>query len=214
MPSITRSTACRRTRTAGCSKQILRKEMGFKGAVVSDYWGIDDLQRLHFSGAGSHARRRSRTEPGVDFDLPDGNAFAKLPEALAKGLVTQADIDQAVRRMLRLKLLSGVFEQPYADVKYAQEITDNAEARALAPKEERRVRRAAQERRHATHYARIALKTPRRNWPERGGCPARWLFEHPAAHRQHPGRHPRKARHEGKVVTAERRAHHRQGRLE
>jgi beta-glucosidase len=112
--------------------QILRKEMGFQGAVVSDYWGIDDLQRLHFVEPDlTHAGARA-LKSGVDSDLPDGNAFAKLPEALAKGLVTQADIDQAVRRMLRLKFLSGVFEQPYADVKYAQQITDNAEARALA----------------------------------------------------------------------------------
>jgi beta-glucosidase len=112
--------------------EVLRKEMGFQGAVVSDYWGIDDLQRLHHVEPDLvHAGARA-LKSGVDCDLPDGNAFSKLPEALAKGLVTQADIDQAVRRMLRLKFLSGVFEQPYADVKYAQEITDNAEARALA----------------------------------------------------------------------------------
>ncbi|MEJ1961425.1 MAG: glycoside hydrolase family 3 N-terminal domain-containing protein [Gammaproteobacteria bacterium] len=112
--------------------QILRKEMGFQGGVVSDYWGIDDLQRLHFVEPDlMHAAARA-LKAGVDFDLPDGNAFSKLPEALAAGLVTQAEIDQAVRRMLRLKFLSGAFEQPYADAKYAQEITDNAEARALA----------------------------------------------------------------------------------
>ena len=42
---------------------------------------------------------------GVDFDLPDGNAYEKLPEALAAGRVTQAQIDAAVRRMLRMKFL-------------------------------------------------------------------------------------------------------------
>jgi len=52
----------------------------------------------------SDARRGPRTlQAGVDFDLPDGEAFAKLPEALAAGLVTQAEIDNAVRRMLRLE---------------------------------------------------------------------------------------------------------------
>ena len=118
--------------------QILRKEMGFPGAVVSDYWGVDDLQRLHFVEPDlMHAAARA-LKAGVDSDLPDGNAFSTLPKALAAGLVTQADIDQAVRRMLRLKFLSGVFEQPYADVKYAQEITDNAEARALAAEAARR----------------------------------------------------------------------------
>ena len=112
--------------------QILRQEMGFQGGVVSDYWGIDDLQRLHFVEPDlAHAAARA-LKAGVDFDTPDGNAFSKLPQALAAGLVTQADIDRAVRRMLRLKFLSGVFEDPYADAKYAQTITDNAEARALA----------------------------------------------------------------------------------
>jgi beta-glucosidase len=69
---------------------------------------------------------------GVDSDLPDGAAYAKLPEALSKGLVTQEQIDTAVRRMLREKFLSGLFENPYADAKAAQAITNNAEARTLA----------------------------------------------------------------------------------
>jgi beta-glucosidase len=111
---------------------ILRKEMGFQGAVVSDYWGIDDLQRLHFVEPDlTHAAARA-LKAGVDFDLPDGSSFSKLPEALAAGLITQADIDQAVRRMLRLKFLAGLFEEPYADGKYAEALTDNAESRALA----------------------------------------------------------------------------------
>ncbi|HEY4369713.1 MAG TPA: glycoside hydrolase family 3 N-terminal domain-containing protein [Steroidobacteraceae bacterium] len=113
-------------------KDILRGEMGFKGAVVSDYRGIEELQEVHhveadFTGAAVRA-----LHAGVDFDLPDGEAFAKLPEALAAGRVTQADIDNAVRRMLRLKFLAGLFEQPYADARYAEQITDNDEARALA----------------------------------------------------------------------------------
>jgi beta-glucosidase len=112
--------------------KVLREEMGFQGGVVSDYWGIDDLHRLHSVEPDlMHAGARA-LKSGVDFDTPDGNAFRKLPEALAAGLVTQADIDQAVRRMLRLKFLSGVFETPYADAKYAETVTDNAEARALA----------------------------------------------------------------------------------
>jgi beta-glucosidase len=111
---------------------VLRKEMGFQGGVVSDYWGIDDLQRLHAVEPDLlHAAARA-LKAGVDFDTPDGNNFSKLPEALSRGLVTQADIDRAVRHMLRLKFLAGLFEAPYADAKYAEAITDNAEARALA----------------------------------------------------------------------------------
>ena len=112
--------------------KVLRGEMGFKGAVVSDYWGVDELVKVHHVEANPLDAAVRALQAGVDFDTPDGNNFIKLPEALAAGRVTQAQIDQAVRRMLRLKFLSGLFESPFADVKYAQTITDNAEARALA----------------------------------------------------------------------------------
>jgi beta-glucosidase len=111
---------------------ILRGEMGFTGAVVSDYEGIEQLVQLHHVEPDLlHAAVRA-LHAGVDSDLPDGAAYAKLPEALAAGLVTQAQIDMAVRRMLRMKFLAGLFENPYADGKYAQTLTNNAEARALA----------------------------------------------------------------------------------
>jgi beta-glucosidase len=111
---------------------ILRGEMGFTGSVVSDYEGIEQLERLHHVEPDQlHAAVRA-LHAGVDFDLPDGEAYAKLPEALAAGLVSQAEIDTAVRRMLRMKFLAGLFENPYADARYAQSITANAEARSLA----------------------------------------------------------------------------------
>ena len=111
---------------------VLRGEMGFTGAVVSDYYGIEQLDQLHHVVPDlMHAAARA-LHAGVDFDLPDGEAFAKLPEALAAGLVTQAEIDNAVRRMLRLKIMAGLFENPYADAEYAAKVTGNAEARALA----------------------------------------------------------------------------------
>ena len=44
---------------------------------------------------------------GVDDDMPDGEAFANLPQALAAGKVTPAEIDTAVRRVLRLKFLGA-----------------------------------------------------------------------------------------------------------
>ena len=111
---------------------ILRGEMGFTGSVVSDYEGIEQLQTLHHVEPDFlHAAVRAM-HAGVDFDLPDGAAFAKLPEALNKGLVTQEQIDAAVRRMLRMKFLAGLFENPYADARAAAAITNNAQARALA----------------------------------------------------------------------------------
>ena len=111
---------------------ILRGEMGFTGAVDSDYEAIEQLQELHHVEPDLvHAAARA-LHAGVDFDNPDGAAYAKLPEALAAGLVKQDEIDTAVRRMLRLKFLAGLFENPYADAAYAEKITNNAEARVLA----------------------------------------------------------------------------------
>ena len=113
-------------------QDILRGEMRFTGAVVSDYEGIEQLQQLHHVEPDLlHAAVRA-LHAGVDFDLPDGAAYEKLPRALAAGLVTQEQIDTAVRRMLRMKFLAGLFENPYADARVAQSITNNTQARALA----------------------------------------------------------------------------------
>ncbi len=111
---------------------LLRQQWGFKGVVLSDYEGIEQLMSLHhvagnLTDAGAMALRA-----GVDDDMPDGEAFASLPQALAQGKVTQAEIDTATRRVLRLKFLAGLFEHPYADAAYAQKVTDDAQARALA----------------------------------------------------------------------------------
>jgi beta-glucosidase len=119
-------------------QDILRGELGFKGAVVSDYWGILDLQRLHHVEPDAMSAGVRALKAGVDVDFPDGDSFDKLPAALAQGLVSQEDIDNAVRHVLRMKILSGMFENPYADAAYAEKITDNAEARALAAEAARR----------------------------------------------------------------------------
>jgi beta-glucosidase len=117
---------------------VLRGEMGFTGAVVSDYCGIEQLLQLHHVEPDlMHAGVRA-LHAGVDLDLPDGEAYAKLPEALAAGLVMQGEIDAAVRRKLRLKFQAGLFEHPYADADFAASITGNADARALAVEAARR----------------------------------------------------------------------------
>ena len=111
---------------------VLRGEMGYQGAVVSDYYGIEQLDTLHHVVPDLvHAAARA-LHAGVDFDLPDGEAYQKLPQALAAGLVTQTQIDEAVKRMLRMKFQAGLFENPYADADAAARITGNDEARALA----------------------------------------------------------------------------------
>ena len=111
---------------------VLRGEWGYTGAVVSDYDGIEQLKDLHHVVPDYELAAARALKAGVDMDLPDGVAFKALPQALKDGLVTQADIDQAVRRVLRLKVQAGLFEHPYADADKAVALTGNAEAQALA----------------------------------------------------------------------------------
>lgn len=117
---------------------VLRGEWGYEGGVVSDYWGIRDLQTLHFVEPDLESAAVRALQSGVDFDLPDGDAFAHLPAALEAGRITEEEIDTAVRRMLRIKFEAGLFEDPFADADYAEEITDNDDARALALEAARR----------------------------------------------------------------------------
>jgi beta-glucosidase len=113
---------------------LLRDQWGFKGVVLSDYEGIEQLQSLHHIAGNLTDAAALALRAGVDNDMPDGEAFANLPQALAQGKVTQAQIDTAVGRVLRLKFLAGLFEHPYADARHAEKITDDADARALAVK--------------------------------------------------------------------------------
>ncbi|WP_129776590.1 glycoside hydrolase family 3 N-terminal domain-containing protein [Peristeroidobacter soli] len=113
-------------------QDILRGEMGFKGAIVSDYFAIKELIDVHHITTNPMEAAVRALKTGVSADLPNGESFALLPKALAEGRIRQADIDRAVADMLRLKFLAGLFEQPYADARYAEKITGNAEARALA----------------------------------------------------------------------------------
>ncbi|HEX7061319.1 MAG TPA: glycoside hydrolase family 3 N-terminal domain-containing protein [Woeseiaceae bacterium] len=111
---------------------VLRGEWGFEGMVVSDYYAIEQLVDLHHVfGDLTHAAAAA-LRAGVDVDLPDGRAYVHLPAALDAGLITRADIDQAVRRLLEVKFRAGLFEAPYADAEHAEAVTNTRKARTLA----------------------------------------------------------------------------------
>jgi beta-glucosidase len=111
---------------------VLRGEWGFKGAVVSDYYGIGQLASIHHVEPDPAAAAVRALHAGVDIDLPDGEAYATLVDSVRKGRVPETDIDSAVRRILELKFQAGLFEHPYTDAEAAEALTGNAEARAVA----------------------------------------------------------------------------------
>ncbi|MGA2777164.1 MAG: glycoside hydrolase family 3 N-terminal domain-containing protein [Steroidobacteraceae bacterium] len=119
-------------------EKVLRGEWGFEGAVVSDYYAIADLQKLHHIAGSLEEAARLALNAGVDCDLPSGEAYATLTQQVREGRVSEARIDAAVRRLLTLKFRAGLFENPYADAAAAVAITNNAEARALALEAARR----------------------------------------------------------------------------
>ncbi len=96
---------------------ILRGRWGFDGIVVSDYFAVEQIVTSHrltesYALAGALA-----LEAGIDVELPKTHAFGgPLAEALENGLVSQAAVDEAVRRVLLAKLELGLFEAPYVDV--------------------------------------------------------------------------------------------------
>jgi beta-glucosidase len=111
---------------------VLRGEMGFQGALVSDYYAIDELAGRHHIAADKSEAAILALAAGVDSDLPTGAAYSTLLGSVRNGRVKEAAIDTAVRRMLSLKFRAGLFENPYADTRKAIALTNNAEARALA----------------------------------------------------------------------------------
>jgi beta-glucosidase len=111
---------------------VLRGEWGFKGAVVSDYFAIRELMTRHhmFSNIKDAAVRA--LDSGVDAETPDGEAYALLPELVRSGRVTQKEVDDSVRRILRMKFEAGLFEHPYVDAGAALAREATPDAIALA----------------------------------------------------------------------------------
>jgi beta-glucosidase len=113
---------------------VLRGEWKFDGVAVSDYFAIDDLKNLHGLAGSVDDAALLAMAAGVDSDLPNGTTYNTLVASVRSGRISEQQIDVAVGRILSLKFRAGLFENPYADVKKAQAITNNAEARALALK--------------------------------------------------------------------------------
>ena len=95
---------------------LLRDEWHFRGFVVSDLYSIDGIYNTHHVAATRAEAGEMALKAGVDADL-GALAFADLGESLRSGKITEADLDRAVARVLRLKFEMGLFEHPYVDVK-------------------------------------------------------------------------------------------------
>jgi beta-glucosidase len=114
---------------------ILRDEWGFDGLVVSDYTAVMELTH-HGIALDAAVASQKALMAGVDIDMMSHYYDAELPALVKSGRVPMPVLDEAVRRVLRLKYALGLFDHPFTD---GPEVTGAvAEHRPLA-------RRAAEE---------------------------------------------------------------------
>lgn len=90
---------------------LLRKQWGFKGFVVSDYTGIQEMVN---HGIGDLKAVSARAlDAGIDMDMVSEGFFTTLKQSLEEGKITQTQIDKACRRILEAKYKLGLFSDPY-----------------------------------------------------------------------------------------------------
>ncbi|MGH8148816.1 MAG: glycoside hydrolase family 3 N-terminal domain-containing protein, partial [Steroidobacteraceae bacterium] len=139
MPAFTELAGIPMTAHTELLRGWLRGRLGFRGVVVSDYNAVAELIR-HGVAADAAQAAALALKAGVDIDMMAGCYRSGLPVALERGLVTLADIDESVRRVLELKERLGLFEDPYrrgarpeppADVARRRQIARAIAARAI-----------------------------------------------------------------------------------
>lgn len=109
--------------------QVLRREWKFDGFVVSDYESVKELMN-HGLAATEAEAARAGVNAGVDMEMVSRLYNKHGAQLIKEGKVSQATIDEAVRRVLRIKFRLGLFEKPYADE--ARERTEIMNAEHLA----------------------------------------------------------------------------------
>jgi beta-glucosidase len=107
---------------------VLRGEWGFKGFVVSDYTGDEEMILAGYAKDGRDAARIALLA-GVDMSMQSGLYRKYLPDLVRNGEVPEATLNQSVRRVLALKAMLGLFDDPFRRIDEKREA-----ARSLLPK--------------------------------------------------------------------------------
>ena len=101
-------------------RDVLRKEWGFEGFVVSDYYAITELNVKEDSVSHSVAKDKNEAallaaNAGVNIELPDMDCYPNLIHLVEKGKLDESVIDELVASLLKYKFQLGLFEEPYVD---------------------------------------------------------------------------------------------------
>jgi beta-glucosidase len=118
-------------------QDVLRKEWGFKGFVVSDYyaiWELSDRPDTH----GHHVAKDKKeaaalaVEAGVNIEFPEPDCYLHLVELVHEGRLTEAQLDDMVAPMLYFKFKMGLFDDPYVEPAEAERVVGCEANRKLA----------------------------------------------------------------------------------
>ncbi len=118
-------------------RDLLRKEWGFKGFVVSDYYAIWELgyrpdTHGHFVARDKKESCALAVNAGVNIELPDPDCYLHLVELVKKGVLKESQLDDLVAPMLFWKFEMGLFDDPYVDPAEAERVVSCDEHRDLA----------------------------------------------------------------------------------
>lgn len=97
-------------------KEVLRKEWGFDGMVVTDWASAAEMMTHGFAATSAEAAMKA-VNAGVDMEMVSYLFVKELPGLVKEGKVEEATIDEAVRTILRVKYRLGLFDHPYVDEK-------------------------------------------------------------------------------------------------
>jgi beta-glucosidase len=116
---------------------VLRKEWGFKGFVVSDYYAIWELSHRgdthgHFIAKDKKEACRLAVQAGVNIEFPEPDCYLHLVELVHKGALKESQLNELVAPMLFWKFKMGLFEEPYVKPDQAERIVGCETNRRLA----------------------------------------------------------------------------------
>ena len=113
-------------------KEILRKDWGFKGFIVSDWMDIELLNTGHATAESIKEAIYQSIMAGVDMHMHGINWSENVCELVREGRIPEKRIDESVKRILTMKFRLGLFEQPFADTTETMKIRLCPEHRATA----------------------------------------------------------------------------------
>jgi len=115
---------------------ILRKEWNFGGFVVSDWGAVGELV-AHGVALDNTTAAQKALQAGLDMDMESGSYHERLVSLVRTNVIPESTVDEAVRRVLRVKYALGIFDHPY--------VKENAKPYQATPEKRALARKAAEE---------------------------------------------------------------------